>query len=124
MYNIRFYVDRTEEVLYRLEQGPSQTPQGVGTSETSGDETDFSKVRRKILSKITFRTKKVYAATDLGRLFVTGPLDAANMPSHFYCRVCRKYVYVLGHGHHEVLWHFIWSHHFARDHRLRLETPG
>ena len=68
--------------------------------------------------------KKVYAATELGRFFVTGPSVAANMPSHFYCRVCRKIVYVLTHGHHEVLQYRQGSRHFARDQRLRLETPG
>ena len=46
------------------------------------------------------------------------------MPSHFYCRLCRKNVSVLTHGHHEVLRHFQGRHHFARDQRLRLETPG
>ena len=74
--------------------------------------------------KKTFRMKKVYAATELGRFFVTGPSDAANMPSHFYCRVCRKNVSGLTHGHHEVLRHFQGSRHFARDQRLPLETPG
>ena len=68
--------------------------------------------------------KKVYAATDLGRCFVTGPSDAAKMPRHFYCRVCRKNVSVLTHGHHEVLRHFQGSRHFARYQLLRLETPG
>ena len=68
--------------------------------------------------------KKVYAATELGRFFVTGPSDAAYMPSHFYCRVCRKNVSVLTHGHHEVLRHFPGSRHFAHDQRLRLEIPG
>ena len=55
---------------------------------------------------------------------MTGPSDAANMPSHFYCRLCRKNVSVLTHGHHEVLRHFQGRRHFARDQRLRLETPG
>ena len=68
--------------------------------------------------------KTVYAATELGRFFVTGPSDAANMPSHFYCRLCRKNVSVLTHGHHEVLRHFQGRRHFARDQRLRIETPG
>ena len=68
--------------------------------------------------------KKVYAATELGRFFVTGPSDAADMPSHFYCRLCRKNVSVLTHGHHEVLRHFQGRRHFARDQRLRLDTPG
>ena len=111
-------------MLDRLKQGPSQSPQRVETSDTSGDETDASEGRRKILSKKTLRMKKVYAATELGRFFVTGPSDAANMPSHFYCRVCRKNVSVLTHGHHELLRHFQGSRHFAHDQRLRLETPG
>ena len=68
--------------------------------------------------------KKVYAATELGRFFVTAPSDAANMPSHFYCRVCLKNISVLTHGHQELLRHFQGSRHFARDQRLRLETPG
>ena len=112
------------EVLDRLKQGPSQSPQRIEASDTSGDETDASQGRRKVLSKKTYRMKKVYAATELGRFFVTGPSDAANMPSHFYCRLCRKNVSVLTHGHHEVLRHFQGRCHFARDQRLRLETPG
>ena len=55
---------------------------------------------------------------------MTGPSDAANMPSHFYCRLCRKNVSVLTQGNHEVLRHFQGRRHFARDQRLRLETPG
>ena len=68
--------------------------------------------------------KKVYAAKELDKFFVTGPSDAANMPSHFYCQLCRKNVSVLTHGHYEVLRHFQRRRHFARDQRLRLETPG
>ena len=62
--------------------------------------------------------------SDVGRFFVTGPTDVATKPSHFYCRVCRKDVSVLTHGHHEILRHFQGSKHFPRDLRLRLETPG
>ena len=113
------------KVLDRLKQGPSQSPQRVVTSGTSGDETYASKGRCKILSKKTFRMKKVHVATELGRFFVTGPSDAANMPSYFDCRMCRvgKKVSVITHGHHEVLRHFHGSRHFARDQRLRLQTP-
>ena len=68
--------------------------------------------------------RKVYAATELGRFFETGPSDAANMPNHFYYRVCRKNFSVLTHGHHEVLRHFQSSCHFAPDQRLHRETPG
>ena len=95
------------------------------TSDNSEDETDASKWRRKILSKKKiFHMKKVYPATKLRRFFVTGPSDAANMPNLFYCRLCRKNVSVLTHGHHVVLRHLQGSRHFAHDQRLRLETPG
>ena len=112
------------EVLDRLKQGTSQSSPRIETSDASGDETDASKGRRINLSKETFRMKKVYAATELGRFFVTGSSEAANMPSHFHCRVCRKNVSVLTHGHHKVLRHFQGSCHFARCQRLRLETLG
>ena len=55
---------------------------------------------------------------------MTGATDAAGKPSHFYCRICRKDASVLTHGPHEVLRHFQGVKHFARDQRLRLETPG
>ena len=55
---------------------------------------------------------------------MTGASDAANMPSHSYCRLCWKNVSVLAHVHHEVLRHYQGRRHFARDQRLRLETPG
>ena len=119
-----FLLAELNEVLDRLRQGLSQSPQRVETSDTSGDETDASQGHRKVLSKKIFLMKKVYAATELGRFIVTGPLDAANMPSHFYCRLCRKNVSVLTHGHHEILRHFQGRRHFARAQRLRLETPG
>ena len=119
-----FLLVELNEVRNRLKQGPSQSPQRVETSDTSGDDTDASQGSRKVLSKKTYRMKKVYAVTELGRFFVPGPLDAANMPSHFYCRLCRKNVSVLTHGHDEVLRHFQGRRHFARDQRLRHETPG
>ena len=68
--------------------------------------------------------EKLYAATELGGFFVTRSTDAVNMPSRFYCRVCRKNVSGLTHGHHEVLRPFQGSRHFARDQPRRLETPG
>ena len=111
-------------MLDRLKQGASTNPHRVETSDTSGDETDASEGRRKVLSKKTYRMKKVYAATEIGRFSVTGPSDAGDMPSHFYCRSCRKNVSVLTHGHQEVLRHFQGRRHFARDQCLRLETPG
>ena len=37
----------------------------------------------------------------IGSVFVTGPTDAANKLSEFYCRVCRKDVSVRTHGEYE-----------------------
>ena len=110
------------EVLDRRKQGLSRSPERVETSETSGNETDTSKGRRKILSEETFRMKKVYVAAELGRSFVTRPSDNANMLTHFYVRVCPKNVSVLTLGYHEVF--FRGSRHFSRDQRLCLYTPG
>ena len=87
VYNVLFLLSELNEVLDRLRQGPSQSPQRVETSDTSGDETDASQGRRKDVSKKTFRMKKVYAATELGRFFVTAPSDAAKMPSHIFLPV-------------------------------------
>ena len=63
-------------------------------------------------------------ANEVGQFFVTGATDAAGNSSHFYCQVCRKDVSVLTHGPHEILRHYQRVKHFARDQRLRLETPG
>ena len=63
-------------------------------------------------------------ANEVRQFFVTGATDAAGKPSHFYCRVCREDGSVLTHGPHEILRHHQGDKHFARDQRLRLETPG
>ena len=55
---------------------------------------------------------------------MTNSMHAVIKPSHFYCRVCRKEVSVLKHGHDEVLRHSQKSRHFPRDQHLRLETTG
>ena len=60
----------------------------------------------------------------MARFFVTGPTDASTKLSEIYCRFCRKDVSVVTHGSSEVLHHFKGIRHFARDQRLRLETPG
>ena len=109
----------------RMEQGlPGAVPHASQTSDTSGDETDASEPRRRVRTKKTFKMKKVWGASELGRFFVTGPTDASGKPSHFYCRLCRKDVSVLTHGMHEILRHYQGTKHFPRDQSLRLETPG
>ena len=109
----------------RMEQGlPGAVPHASQASDTGGDETDMSEPRRRVCRKKSFKMKKVWAASELSRFFVTGPTDASEKPSHFYCRLCRKDVSVLTHGMHEILRHYQGTKHFPRDQRLRLETPG
>ena len=117
-----------DEVLDRLSQGPS-TPQQqqqrvTDTTDTSGEDTDVEQPWRRVRSRRTFKLKKGYAVGELAQFFVTGPTDAANKLSEFYCRVCRKDVSVLTHGGYEVSRHFQGHRHFARDQWLRLETLG
>ena len=109
----------------KLEQGPSTARLPiVETTDTSGEDTDTSQPRRSVRSKRTFKMKKSYTTSELARFFVTGPTYAATKLSEFYCRLCRKDVSVLTHGISEVVRHFQGIRHFARDQRLRLETPG
>ena len=109
----------------RMEQGlPGTDPHASQTSDTSGDETDVSEPRRRVRRKKSFKMKKVWGASELGRFFVTGPTDASGKPSHSFCRLCGKDVSVLTHGMHEILRHYQGTKHFPRDQRLRLETPG
>ena len=91
---------------------------------TSADDSEASHPRRRVRSKRTFKMKKVWGADEVDRFLVIGATDAAGKPSYFYCRICHKDVSVLTHGPHEVLRHFQGVKQFARDKRLRLETPG
>ena len=52
-------------MLNRLKRWPSESPQKLETSNTNADETDTSRGRRKILSNITFRMKKVCGQVSL-----------------------------------------------------------
>ena len=116
-----------DEVLDKLKQGPSipQLQQRVlETTDTSGEDTDIEQPRRRMRSRRTFKKKKGYAVGELAQFFVTGPTDAANKLSEFYCRVGRKDVSFLTHEGYEIIRHFQGHRHFARDQRLRLETPG
>ena len=116
-----------DEVLGKLSQGTSisQQQQRVpDTKDTSGEDTDVDQLLRRVRSRRTFKMKKRYAVGELAQFFVTGPTDAANKLSEFYCRVCWKGVSVLTHGGYDIIRHFQGHRHFARDQRLRLETPG
>ena len=114
-----------DAVIQRLGHGPAPfSPHAADTSDTSADESEASHPRRRVRSKRTLKMKKLWGAVEVVRFFVTGATDATSKPSHFYCRICRKDVSVLTHGPHEVLRHFQGGKHFARDPRLRLETPG
>ena len=114
-----------DAVLQHLGQSTARSVvHAVEASDSSADESEASHSRRGVRSKRTFKMKKVWGANEVGQFFVTGATDAAGKPSHFYCRVCRKDVSVLTHGHHEILRHYQGVKHFACDQRLRLETPG
>ena len=116
-----------DEVLDKLNQGPykpQQQQRVLETTETSGEDTDVDQPRRRVGSRRTFKMKKGYAVGELAQFFVTGPTDAANKQSEIYCRLCRKDVSVLTHGSYELIRDFQGLRHFARDQRLRLETPG
>ena len=114
-----------DAVLWHLGHGSApSSPHAAETSDTSADESEASHTRRRVRSKRTFKMEKVWGADEARRFFVTGATNAAGKPSHFYCRICRKDVSVLTNGPHEFLRHFQGVKHFARDQRLRLETPG
>ena len=117
-----------DDVLSRLEQveqRPSRAlPRLGGTSDTSGDESDIGEPRPRLRSKKTYKMKNAWGTSDVRRFFVPAPTNVATKTSHFSCRICRKDVSVLTHGHHEVLRQFQGSKHFPCDQRLRLETPG
>ena len=99
-----------DDVLSRLEhvdQRPSRALPRLGdTADTSGDESDAGEPRRRLRSKKTYKMKRAWGTSDVGQFFVTGLTDVATKPSHLYCKICRKDVSVLTHGHHEILRHF------------------
>ena len=120
-----FLFTELDAVLQHLGQSTARPGvHAVETSDSSADKSEASHSRRRVCSKRTIRMKKVWGANEVGQFFVTGATDTASKPSHFYCRVCRKDVSVLTLGPHEILRHYQGVKRFARDHRLRLETPG
>ena len=127
-FHAQLLFTRLDDVLGWMEQVQQRQSRAVtqlgDISDTSGDESDLGEPRRRLRSKRTYKMMKAWGTKDFGQFFVTRPPDVATKPSHFYCRICRKDVSVLTHGHHEILRHFQCSKHFPRDHRLRLETPG
>ena len=119
-----FLFTELDAVLQHLGQSTARPGvHAVETNDSSPDESEASHSRRRVRLKRTFKMKKVWGANEVGQFFVIGATDAAGKPSHFYCRVCRKDVSVLTHGPHEILRHYQGVKHFARDQRLRLETP-
>ena len=111
-------------MLDKLSQGPSTLrPPFVDTTYTSGEDTDKSQPRRRVRSKRTFKMKKSHATDKVAQFFVTGPTDASIKLSEFCYRICQKDVSVLTHSSSEILWNFQGIRHFARDQRLRIETP-
>ena len=75
-------------------------------------------------SRRTLKMKKGYAVGELAQFFVTGPTDATNKFSDFYCRLCRKDVLFLTQGGYEIIRNLQGHRHFARSQRLRRRTTG
>ena len=114
-----------DAVLDNLNQGSSiSSSPVVDTTDTSGEDTDSSQLRQRVRWKPSFEIKKRYATHELAWFSVTGPTDAPNKLKDFYRRIYSKDVSVLTHGTSEILRYFHRIRHFARDQRLRLETPG
>ena len=85
-----FLLSELDEVLGKHTQGPSvshQQQRVPDTTNTSGEDTDVDQPRRRVRSRCTFKLKKRYAVGELAQFFVTGPTDAANELSVFYCCV-------------------------------------
>ena len=122
-----FLLSEFDEVSDKLNQGPTASHQQQrvpDTMDTSEEDTDVDQPRRRVRSRHTFKREKGFAVGELAQFFFTGPTDAANKLSEFFCRVCRKDVSVLTHGGYEIIRHFEVHRQFARDQRLRLETSG
>ena len=120
-------LSRLDEVLAKLSQGASVSHQKQSVpdpTDKNGEDTDAGQPRRRVRSGRNFKMKKGYAVGQLTQFFVTGPTDAANKLSEFYCRVCWKDLLVLTHGGYEIIRHFQGHRHFARNRRLRLKPPG
>ena len=130
-FHAQWLFTRLDDVFSRLEhaeQRPSRAVPRLGdTNDNSGDESYMDEPCWRLSSKRTYKMKKTWGGgggSDVGQFFVTGPTDAATKPSHFYCRICRKDVSVLTHGHRNFLLHLQGSTKFSRDQRLRLEMTG
>ena len=128
IFIIRLLVCKTVRrfvLCWTKEQNTSRVvPRVVETIDTGGSRETVVSRAEESFSKRTYKMKKVCGADEMGHFFVTGATDAAEKPSHFYCRIYRKDMSVLTHGVHENLQHFHGLKHFPRDQRLRLETPS
>ena len=121
---------KVDDVLSRLEQvelEPSHVvPRPVGTSDTSGYETNVNQRRGKLRSKRTYKRTRARGGRRARPIFRAGPTDLTKKPSHLYfsCAVSPMEVSVLTLGTHEILRHFQGTQFFHGDHCLRLTTPG
>ena len=89
-----------DQLLDRPQQGSSEPVRPVieTTDTTSEHESDAClRKKTKVLSKRTFRRKKVRASEEIALLFVTGSTDPVAKPSQFYCTLCQRDVSMLTH---------------------------
>ena len=78
---------KLDDVLSRLEQVEQRPyralPRLGDTPDTSGDESDIGEPRRRLRSKKSYKMKRAWGTSDVGRFFVTGPTVVATKPSQF-----------------------------------------
>ena len=64
--------------------------------------------------KVGLQNEEVVGASDVGRCLLTVPTGVATKPSHFYCCICHKDIFVPTYEYHEILGHFEGRKHFPR----------
>ena len=78
------------EVLDEHNGGPSASRLRLAdTTDTIGEDTDTSYLRRSVQSKRTYKMKKSNATDELAACFVTGPTDASTKLSELNIEACR-----------------------------------
>ena len=69
-------------------------------------------------------TGSMYRKHPIFKFFVTAPIDSANNPHKWRCRVCHIELSLKTKGSLEFLSHYRTDAHLVREHRIRMETPG
>ena len=69
-------------------------------------------------------TGNMYKKRPAFKFFATAPVDSANNPHKWRCRVCQIELSLKTKGSLEILSHYKTDAHLVREHRIRMETLG